>query len=133
MAAEAHQKLQKRRLRHTLLLQLDVDINIFADKGGASTMDRYGNVLPIVRGVPSLGFDGGIAPLVDLECYGDTSRYFHASQLHNNNAALPRAFGSELTTSAGMQEQSGDDNCDIHHIDARTAKLSYGGIAPPQN
>lgn len=93
-------------------------------------MDQYGNVLPIIRGVPSLGFDGGIAPLVDLECY-DTSRYFHASQLHNNNAALPRAFGSELAVSKGLQDTSG--NVDVHHIDARTANLSYGGIAPPQN
>lgn len=82
-------------------------------------MDQYGNVLPIVRGVPSLGFDGGIAPLVDYD-------YFRTSN------TLPRAFGSELTTSAGLQEQSGT-TCDIHHIDARTAKLSYGGIAPPQN
>ena len=92
-------------------------------------MDQYGNVLPVVRGAPNLGFAGGIAPLVDLEQF-DNSRFYHTSQLYDNNAALPRAFGSELVASAGVPDWS--ESTDIYHIDARTANLSYGGIAPPQ-
>lgn len=91
-------------------------------------MDQYGNVLPVLRAAPNLGFGGGIAPLVDLERF-DNSRFYHTSQLYDNNAALPRAFGSELAASAGLRDS---DNVDIHHIDARTPNLSYGGIAPPQ-
>ncbi len=93
-------------------------------------MDQYGNVVPIPRGVPNLGFRGGISPLVDLERF-DNSRFYHASQLFDNNAALPRAFGSELAASANVPSLQ---PAPAHiHVDARTPNLSYGGIAPPQN
>lgn len=91
-------------------------------------MDQYGNVVPIVRGVPNLGFSGGISPLVELERF-DNSRYYHASQLFDSNAALPRAFGSEVAASAQVPSVVA---APAHqHVDARTANLSYGGIAPP--
>ncbi len=93
-------------------------------------MDQYGNVVPIPRGVPNLGFRGGIEPLVELERF-DNSRYYHASQLYDSNAALPRAFGSEVATSAQVPHVEATP---VHqHVDARTPNLSYGGIAPPQN
>lgn len=91
-------------------------------------MDQYGNVVPIVRGVPNLGFSGGIRPLVEMECW-DNSRYYHASQFFDNSAALPRAFGSEVAVSAQVPNTTAQTQ---HvHIDARTPNLSYGGIAPP--
>lgn len=90
-------------------------------------MDQYGNVVPIVRGVPDLGFRG-IQPLVELERFAN-SRFYHASQLFDNNAALPRAFGSEVAQSA--QVPSVIAAPPHEHVDARTANLSYGGIAPP--
>lgn len=92
-------------------------------------MDQYGNVVPVVRGVPNLGFYGGFRPLVELERF-DNSRFYHASQLFDSNAALPRAFGSELATST--QVPATPEVVAHQHIDARTPNLSYGGIAPQQ-
>ncbi len=105
-------------------------VKFFGAQKSKNTMDQYGNVVPVPRVVPNLGFRGGIEPLVDLERF-DNSRWYHASQLYDSDATLPRAFGSEVATSAQVPSLVADA---AHpHIDARTPNLSYGGIAPKQD